>query len=82
MASGYQTISRLDSDLDRSKEAFIIYEVENPPSPGPQYVGVVRVAPSIAKEEVLSASGQEALTMTDRYRQYRSHVIDLDAVSA
>ena len=83
VVSGYQTISRLDSYLDRSNEAFIIYEAENPPWPGPQYVdvGVVRVAPSIAKEEFLSASGQEALTMTDRYRQYRSHVIDSDAVS-
>jgi len=84
VASGYQTISRLDSDLDRSKEAFIIYEAENPPRPGPQYadIGVVRVAPSIANEEFLSARGQEALTMADRYRQYRSHVIDSDAVSA
>ena len=84
VASGYQTISRLDSDLDRSKEAFIIYEAENPPRPGPQYadVGVVHVAPSIANEEFLSARGQEALPMTDRYRQYRSHVIDSDAVSA
>ena len=85
-ASGYQTISRLDPDLDRSKEAFIIYEyeAENQPRPGPQYadVGVVRVAPSIANEEFLSARGQEALTMTDRYRQYRSHAIDSDAVSA
>ena len=84
VASGYQTISRLDSDLDRSNEAFIIYEAENPPRPGPQYadVSVVRVAPSIANEEFLSARGQEALTMADRYRQYRSHVIDSDAVSA
>ena len=84
VASGYQTISRLYSDLDLSKEAFIIYEAENPPRPGPQYadVGVVRVAPSIANEEFLSARGQEALTMADRYRQYRSHVIDSDAVSA
>ena len=84
VASGYQTISRLDSDLDRSNEAFIIYEAENSPRPGPQYadVGVVRVAPSIANEEFLSARGQQALTMGDRYRQYRSHVIDPDAVSA
>ena len=84
VSSGYQTISRLDSDLDRSKEAFIIYEAENPPRPGPQYadVGVVRLVPSIANEEFLSARGQEALTMAGRYRQYRSHVIDSDAVSA
>ena len=83
VASGYQTISRLDSDLDRSKEAFIIYEAENPPRPGPQYAdaGVVRLVPSIANEEFLSARGQEALTMAGRYRQYRSHVIDSDAVS-
>ena len=84
VSSGYQTISRLDSDLDRSKEAFIIYEAENPPRPGPQYadVGVVRLVPSIANEEFLSARGQEALTMADRYRKYRSHAIDSDAVSA
>ena len=73
MASEYHTISRVDSDIDHSIEAFNSYENEYPPNPGPLYadVGVVRVSLSIANEEFLVARGDPLISLGDQIRKYR-----------
>jgi hypothetical protein len=56
-AAGYTTITEINDDLERSKEAFHKYESIHPPSSGPHYadVGVVRCSLSICSDKYLAS---------------------------